>query len=68
MSALRCAQVEVAEWTSLFWYKRKNGHHGVKFAHDPVFTKILEIKSFVIRPNKGFLCSKTIGVHSATST
>ena len=30
--------------------------------------KKLEIKSFVIGPNKGILCSKTICVHSATST
>ena len=67
MVFLRCTQVEIAKWTSVFWYKKKDGHPGVKFAHGPVFTKIMEIKSFVIRPNEEFLCFKTIGVHLATS-
>ncbi len=57
---LRCTQVEVTEWTSVIWNKKKDGPHGIKFAHDPIFTKTLKIKSFVIRPDKG--------VHSATST
>ncbi len=35
---LRCTQVEVAKWTSIFWYKKNDGHHGIKFAHGPVFT------------------------------
>ena len=26
---LRCTQVEVAEWTSVFWYKKKDGHQGI---------------------------------------
>ena len=45
MKPLRCTQVEVAEWASVFWYKKKDGHHVIKFAHGPVFTKTLEIKT-----------------------
>ena len=49
MEGLRCTQVEVADWTPVFWYKEKYGSRGIKFDHGPVFTKIMEIKSFVIR-------------------
>ena len=44
----------------MFWYRKKDGHQGTKFANGPVFTKMFEIKSFVIRPKRGFLCSNVI--------
>ncbi len=40
---LKCAKVEVAKWTPVFWYKKKDSHQGIKFAHGPVFPKIMEI-------------------------